>query len=307
MTATTPLGGLMDIAPLLRELGALYRVHRAQGVPQGRVELVRIEQHLAKLLQLSEPELNAFLSANRSDALKTLRRVLRWLSERPISAQTPTTDATELPELNALVGLANLRSVVATWESNSKNDNEEFWQGVLEQHAFVLSQLFAYPVVIIRGKAYVGGKRYDNTHGNLVDFLGHVPTSGEAVLIEIKTPQTPLLGPEYRQDVYPPSRDLGGAISQVLQYRESLMQELHALNEGRDVRLIGSEPRCLVIAGTAQSELTNDAKKRSFERFRERLVGVGVVTYDEVFGRVDQLISSLGETQAPSSGNQDSL
>ena len=36
-----------ELLPLLHSLGALYRLHRAEGVPQGRLELVKIEQHLA--------------------------------------------------------------------------------------------------------------------------------------------------------------------------------------------------------------------------------------------------------------------
>jgi hypothetical protein len=285
-----------ELLPLLRELGALYRVHRAQGVPQGRVELVKIEQHLAKLLQLSERELNDFLSINKGDAIKTLRRVLRWLASRAVTEESMVDDA-QLPELNALVGLANLRTILKTWNDNSENSDEEFWQDFLGNHAFVLSQLFAYPVVVIKNKAYVGGKRIDNMHGNLVDFLGRIATSGTAVLIEIKTPQTPLLGARYRQ-VFPPSHHLSGAISQVLEYRESLMHEVHTLSSGQAVELSGAEPRCVIIAGCAARQFTDDTHKRSFERFRERLAGVTVVTFDEVFERIRGLLA-LFESAEP--------
>jgi hypothetical protein len=277
-----------ELLSLLHSLGALYRLFRAEGVPQGRLELVKIEQHLAKLLQLSEPELNDFLSANRENAIKTLRRVLRWLADRP-PTDSPATGYAELPELNALVGLANLRAVLKTWNDNSENASEEFWQGLLAKHSFVLSQLFAYPVVVINQKAYVGGKRIDNRHGNIADFLCRIPTSGTAVLVEIKTPKTALLGPKYRQ-VFPPSRELSGAISQVLEYRESLMHEVHALHQGQGSELSSGEPRCLIIAGCGARELVDDAQKRSFERFRERLAGVTVVTFDEVFERIGGLV-----------------
>jgi len=286
-----------ELLPLLLKLGALYRMYRARGVPQGRIELIRIEQHLAKLLQLSEPELNEFLSANKTDAIKTLRRVLRWLSQSPATAEQLANENSQLPELNALVGLTNLRAVLKIWDDNSKNDDEEFWQTILARHAFVLSQLFAYPVVVIKDKAYVGGKRIDNLHGNLVDFLGRIPSSGTAVLIEIKTPQTPLLGKEYRQEVFPPSHDLSGAISQVLQYRESLLQEFHALTQGQGIQLSGSDPRCVVIAGCAKQQLTDEYRQRSFERVRERLVGVTVVTFDEMFSRIAGLIALLERSQ----------
>jgi hypothetical protein len=284
-----------ELLPLLHSLGALYRLHRAEGVPQGRLELVKIEQHLAKLLQLSEPELNDFLSANRENAIKTLRRVLRWLANRPPTEDNSATGDAELPELNALVGLANLRAVLKTWNDNSENPKEEFWQNLLAKHSFVLSQLFAYPVVVIKEKAYVGGKRIDNRHGNLADFLCRVPTTGTAVLVEIKTPKTDLLGPKYRQ-VFPPSHELGGAISQVLEYRESLMREVHTLQQGQGTEISSGEPRCLVIIGCCARELIDDVQRRSFERFRERLGGVTVVSFDEVFDRIGNLVK-LFETE----------
>ena len=117
------------------------------------------------------------------------------------------------------------------------------------------------------------------------------------MLIEIKNPKTPLLGPEYRQDVFPPSRELGGALSQVLHYRESLMHELHALAQGQSHPVSGSDPRCVIIAGCAASELTNDPRKRSFERFRDRLVGVTVVTFDEVFSRINGLVELFASAE----------
>lgn len=281
----------------MRDLEALYRVYRRQGVPIGQVEFVKIEQRLLELLQLGESDLTQFLSANRGDAVEMLRRVLKWLSDNQ-----QTGDDLALPELNALVGLANLRSIVELWNRNVNNDDEEFWQDKLARYSFVLSQIFAYPVVVIQGKAYVGGKRLDNVHGNIVDFLAQVPSSGEAVLIEIKTPAKPLLGPRYRQDVYPPSRELVGAVAQILQYRESLMHELHTLNAGHEPSLLGADPRCIVVIGNAQRDLEDLGRRRSFERFRERLTGVTIVTYDELFARTDNLIALLEQTQSSQSG-----
>jgi hypothetical protein len=251
------------------------------------------------LLRLGKQELNGFLAENEDDALKILRRVLQWLSADPSATARFAEDGSELPELNALVGLANLQSVVKLWKDNAANNDEEFWQKTLSEHSFVLSQLLAYPVVIIRGKAYVGGKRIDNTRGQLVDFLGRVPTSGAAVLIEIKTPGTPLLGPQYRQQVYPPSTDVTGAISQVLQYRETFMPEMRDVTAGENVDFTLCDPRCVVIAGCAAKELTAEPQKRSFERFRERLNGVTLITFDEVFARVSAMIELLRNAEQP--------
>lgn len=285
-----------ELLHLLREVAPLYRLYQREGVPQGRQEFIKVGEQLAQFLELTESELNEFLASNRAHATLTLRRLLRWLSRNPAVAQQLADE--ELPELNVLVGLANLKAVLEIWRNNATNSGEEFWQETLAKYAFVLSQLFAYPVVVLQGKAYVGGKRLDNKHGNLVDFLGRVSSSGAAVLIEIKTPVTSLLGPEYRQDVYPPSRDLAGAIAQALQYRESLMQEFRAVTHG-EKGWLSSDPRCIVICGSAMQELTTESQKRSFERFRERVIGVTIITYDELFARVEGLIKLLESSIPP--------
>ena len=206
-----------ELYKLLREIVPLYRFHRSDGVPAGRVELLKVDRSLSELLPLAEPDLLAFLSAQGNDAIHTLRVVLQWLS-RQTNAQEFISEGGELPELNSLVGLANLRSVLKTWSANADNNDEEFWQGIFANHSYVLSQLFAYPIVFIKGKAYIGGKDLSNSGGNVVDFLFRTESSGAAVLVEIKTPQANLLGGKYRGGVFPPSTDLGGAISQVLEY-----------------------------------------------------------------------------------------
>jgi hypothetical protein len=294
-----------ELLPLLKNLGGLYRIHQKQGVPHGRTKFIKIGIQLAKLLEVSEPELNEFLSGNRSNAINTLQRVLKWLAKSPGAPEALVSAEGELPELNALVGLANLRAVVQVWSENSTNDDENFWQLFLSKYAFVLAQIFAYPVVVIKDKAYVGGKRIDNSHGNLVDFLARVNTTGTAVLIEIKTPRTDLLGGKYRDDVFPPSRELTGAISQVLKYRESLMQEGHALMEGQGLQMSGADPRCIVIAGCAVQELADENRRRSFERFRERLSGVILITFDEVFDRIQGLIHLLETPPADTDEDED--
>jgi hypothetical protein len=270
---------------LRRELHELARLQHEQGIPQGHAEFVRVESNLAALLELTQSELHDFLSANKTDAFKVFSRVIRWLSEAPEIASQLALDETELPTLNAIVSRANLRAILSLWAENSANPDEEFWQTELSKHSFVLGLLFAHPIVVIKGKAYVGGKEYDNRHGNFVDFLARIPGSGNAVLIEIKTPTTPLLGSEYRDDVFPPSREFAGAISQAIHYRESLM-DAPTIRQG--AKLSASEPRCAIVIG-CRDELTENFRKRAFERFRERLLGVTVVTFDEFFGRIKNL------------------
>lgn len=67
-----------------------------------------------------------------------------------------------------------------------------------------------------------------------------------------------------------------------MHYRESLLGELSALVKGRHALLTGAEPRCVVIAGNAARELTDEFSQGLLRRIRERLFGVTVVTFDEL-------------------------
>jgi hypothetical protein len=251
-----------------------------------------MERSLAQFLQLSDNDLNAFLNAHPVDAVLTLQKVLQWVTTSTALSEFMVADGGQLAVANAALGAAALQAVLGIWETDSSNPSEEFWQRTLGDHAFVFSQVFAYPIVVIGEKAFVGGKRLDNRHGNVVDFLARAESSGNALIIEIKTPLTALLGTEYRDEAYPLSVELSGALAQVMKYRDSLSEHVRALSADDQPSLLATEPRCLIIAGDCRS-LDSTAKRLSFERFRERLVGVTIITFDELFRRVEQLAELL--------------
>src|SRR5207248_202508 len=111
----------------------------------------------------------------------------------------------------------------------------------------------------------------------------------------IKTPQTPLLAPEYRQDVFPPSQELTGALAQVLHYRDTFTQQFQLVTQD-EPSWLAVEPRCVVLAGSSLSTLSG-AHRKSFELYRDRLAGVAVITFDELFARVEGLIALLESTE----------
>lgn len=249
---------------------------------------------LARFLALSEPELATFLDRHRDDAAATLSKIVRWVARTAnpgaVASQVATLAPTQLPSVTALLSLASLKEALTAWVENRTNPTEEFWHQQFSAHSQVLSQVFAYPVVVLKSKAYVGGKQFDNRDGNVVDFLMKAEATGAVALIEIKTPATRLLGQAYRQNVFPPSSDLTGATMQGLNYRQTLMAEFSDLTRRTAQSLTLAEPRCIVIAGDASAELRDDARRTCFELWRERLHGVTVVTYDELFLRIRRLV-----------------
>lgn len=186
-------------------------------------------------------------------------------------------------------GIAAMKAVLSFWEENRDNSSEAIWQQLLNDYPFVLSQVLPHPIVVVGEKAYVGGKRIDNRGGQVTDFLLAQTVSSNVALLELKTPVTTLLGRKYRDGVYPPSRDLAGAISQVLSQRDSLVEERHLLDE-QD--LVAFSPACVVVAGRSD-ELDSAEKRRSFELYRAALGGVTVLTFDELFLNLRSILDAL--------------
>lgn len=173
-----------------------------------------------------------------------------------------------------------LQQAQRTWERERQNSHEEYWQDLFKARPELLAPTVHGRAFTLRSKCYVGGKAIDNSGGNVLDFLAQ--HDGDVALIEIKAPTTPLVGTRYRANVYPPSRELVGAIVQALHYRSSLLNDLHALlsqSPGLQVH----DPTVFVVIGDTEREGLTDMKRRSFQLFRHTLNRVEILTYDELF------------------------
>ncbi len=178
--------------------------------------------------------------------------------------------------------------VIQKWHANKSNSLEEFWQQLFNSNPYVLTQIFSVPVVFIRDKAYVGGMNIDQKNAKFVDYLFVNDSSNDALLIEIKTPVTKLLGNKYR-NIFKPSSELSGAVVQTLDYRRELAKNIKQITEGTDKSLDIFNPRCVIVIGNAAEELDSDLKKKSFELYRTALKDIEIITYDELFKKAETL------------------
>ena len=179
--------------------------------------------------------------------------------------------------------------VLQKWDANKKNDNEEFWQQVFNENPYVLSQIFSVPVIFIKDKAYVGGMNVDKQDAKFVDYLYTTESSNDALLVEIKTPCTKLIGSKYRKGVFAPSSELAGSIVQVLDYRRELARNIKSITDGTAHEIDVFNPRCIVIAGNYSEEMKDDLRRKSFELYRTNSRDVEIVTYDELFKKAETL------------------
>ena len=77
--------------------------------------------------------------------------------------------------------------------------------------------------MILDGQVSVGGRKFTGGGDNVSDFAVRAAASGNLALIEIKTPDMVLVeATEYRGELHAPSRELSGAVNQVLDQRYQL-------------------------------------------------------------------------------------
>lgn len=246
--------------------------------------------------ELKQAFRDTFTKLSKSDKVDVLANLLNWTAQDAsgnIIDSLKRLDINNLQRLNTLVGLSHLQNVLTLWSNNQATNDEEFWQKTLTENSFVLSQIFAIPVILFKDKAYVGGKSLSNTGGKIVDLLYTSQLTKNTALIEIKTPVTKILGNPYRDEIYSASSEVSGALVQVTNYKNTLIRKFDSLIKPDEKNIEVFNPVCLLILGNAQRELTDVNRQRSFEMFRQNQREVQIITFDELFGKLKMLVDLI--------------
>lgn len=220
----------------------------------------------------------AFSTANAGEVVEHLQRL----------------NVSNLNQISSIAGISAIKKVLTIWRENESNGAEEFWQNTLQEYSFVLSQVFSFPVVVLRGKAYLGGKDIQGSGGKEADYLLQNAISLHALIVEIKTPATPLLlASPYRQpDIFATTKDVSGAVVQVSKYKDKFLKQFYPLAHESAEKFRVADPPCLLIIGHS-SQLDTDAKRDSFELFRRGQRVMEIITFDELFKKIELLLSLL--------------
>lgn len=259
--------------------------------------LIRQLSGLGQKFDVSDDTINLFLELSQKSGANVTSRLIDWMLKsgdiEQVVDKLETLEAGDIQKLNTAIGLSALKSVLEIWQNNKENSSEEFWQQVLAQNSFVFAQVFAFPVVVIKGKAYVGGKSVSNVGGNIVDFLCANNLTMNTALVEIKTPKTKLLGSQYRGDIFNVSEELSGSVVQVSNYKNILTKSYHSLIEQTEDKFEVFNPLCVVIIGNIRNDIKNKRQQKSFELFRMGLKDIIIITFDELFAKIQILIAIL--------------
>jgi hypothetical protein len=189
-----------------------------------------------------------------------------------------------LENLSETIKLSRLERLITEIRTNAKNPDEEYWQKLFEGEAWLLSQIFSQPVVVLKDKPYLGGKGIENKGGQYSDLLVQNLITRNTAIVEIKTPSTKLLGSKYRS-TYSMDSELTGSVNQLLKQRQEYLNEYFALKAKSSADFIAVNPKCVLVAGTLNFK--SDAEKmHAFEGFRNTLKDVELVTYSELYNKL---------------------
>ena len=200
----------------------------------------------------------------------------------------------KIQDISSLVSTKRLKDILKQWEDNKKNSDEEFWQQLFQNHTWILSQIFSCPFIFINKKFYCGGKEDDDKGGVKGDMLYKNKLTGNLAFIEIKTPETKLMGNKYRGDeegkenvIYSMSDQLTGGTNQVLNQRKTYLNT-HGDHDGKFLH----NAKCILIIGKIEN-LKDQDEKKSYELHRSAVRDVEILTYDELFEKINTFLEIL--------------
>lgn len=126
---------------------------------------------------------------------------------------------------------------------------------------------------------------------------------------EIKKHTTCLLDSEpYRPGCWAPSKELAGAVAQVQATVASAMQTLYGLVSPRDdegnptgEEIFNYKPKAFLVVGSLSEFVgghgVNTEKLRSFELYRNSLIGIDILTFDELYERTKFIVDAAGASK----------
>ena len=205
------------------------------------------------------------------------------------------------------IEIVNLKNLIDRFEEMmTAGLKEPDWQRFFQQNQFVLSMAFGYPIIVVQGQASVGGRALSGRNGKITDFLVKNSMTNNTAIIEIKTPAAKLLRTSsYRDQVFPPSRELSGSIAQALDQRQRFEREfVHLRDNSKRFDIESYSVHCCVIIGRIPG---NEAQLRSFELFRRNSKDVEIVTFDELLKKLKSLRDFLESREEESTEEIDDV
>jgi len=188
----------------------------------------------------------------------------------------------------------------------ANNSDESFWQSFFTENEWIFGYGLNYQFLhLLNEQPDFGGRNFTGTGSQKGDYLMRtVADLHFTVLVEIKTPATPLLSytksePRHvknpRNDVWLLSSELLGAISQIQVNCRTWSIDSQ---RGENVRPLEKEntftiePKGILIIGNTSELMKEESIASCFESLRRNIKNPEIVTFDELFKRAQFIVNN---------------
>ncbi|MEK9152688.1 MAG: Shedu immune nuclease family protein [Patescibacteria group bacterium] len=271
---------------LLQELQNIQAIRFETGVPVGEHSLTVIRGNPTLLEKLNELMASPDEAASLLDAIKRLQP--------------------DLVSKMSYIKVAEERKVILEEfrQAMERNEPEEFWQDFFEKNPWIFGYGLNYKILRqVQAQPNYGGVTAAGQGAQRGDFLARTEAEIKfTVLVEIKTPQTALLGTtQYRNGAWEIGKEFTGGVVQV--QANCHTWETEGSRRPEDQENLTAEgvytvrPKgILVIGNTAQ--LTDIRRRNTFEIYRRQLNEPEVITFDELYARAAFIVSHSAPAEA---------
>lgn len=249
-----------------------------------------IELPKDKFSLMSQDE-GEIVSALRGRGTDSVLNIVKQLFLSPDISLTQKDINSLLKRRDRLAGLKKALSEHST--------DEGWWQDFFEENKWIFGYGLNYEILRQQqSQPTYGGVRMDGKGGQRGDNL--MSTTGDlnfTVLVEIKTPATPLLQgtQEIRNGAWSLSKNLTDALSQIQANIQTWEKQGSEQPENRDklekLSIFTVKPKGIIVIGSL-CQLADRNKRETFQRFRKSIHGIDIITYDELFERAKFIVEN---------------
>lgn len=249
-----------------------------------------IELPKDKFSLMSQDEVE-IVSALRSRGTDSVLNIVKQLFLSPDISLTKKDIDSLLKRRDRLAGFKKALSEHST--------DEGWWQDFFEQNKWIFGYGLNYEILRQQqSQPNYGGTRIDGTGGQRGDNL--MSTTGDlnfTVLVEIKTPATPLLQGtrEIRNGAWSLSKNLTDALSQIQANIQTWEKHGSEQPDNKDelekMSVFTVKPKGIIVIGSL-SQLDDRHKRETFQRFRKSIHGIDIITFDELFERAKFIVEN---------------
>lgn len=183
----------------------------------------------------------------------------------------------------------------------AQKQGEDWWQDFFERNKWIFGYGLRYQILRpVQSQPHYGGQTLAGKGTEKGDYLQCTEAQVKfTVLVEIKKPDTSLLGiKQYRNAAWQLAEDLTGGVAQLQANCRRWEIEGSQTEKNREdlskKEIFTVQPKGILVIGNT-GQLTDLAKRNTFELFRRNILNPEILTFDELYERAKFIVEHTAQ------------